>query len=593
MPPRTISFPSWGVALLFILSGAVMPFAAWAIVPLPPEDVAAAAKAGTPISYPKFPRLLSPTSPGGLPTVGAIDAVVLLIDFPDVPAGRPASFFESLVFAPTGKSLRTYYIENSYEQLTVDGEVTSWLRSNLSFRDYYVNRDHLSGTADDYGFDISHSAYAPGVDPYPKNVWGIVMEAVTLADPGIDFTRFDNDGDGVVDALFIVHSGPGAEEMGANANFIWSHKSNLADYLASIGVAPSTVPGGMADGVVIGNYVMVPETGKLGVVCHEFGHMLGLPDLYRTDRQTGAQQSVVGVFDIMDNGAWIDNGVTPGHFSAWCKYHLGWIEPTPVELGGSGAPLIEGARLFSAASLTGARGFYRVLANPLGPDWSRNRPGNGEYFLLEDRFAGEENFDKLLPASGLAIWHVDESKADNDEADANQHLLTLVQADGEDWTSMGRDRLGESTDLWPGSLQVANFTHDTNPSSAAHGGGFSGAEVRNIRRFGEGIEADLADVIRIGEPYAYPNPLVMGRGEDRVSFVFRPGGAGAGAAAAAPIRVRVYDLLGNLVTTITSEESPVFWDCRNASGEMVGSGIYFFVMEAGGETADGKLAIIH
>jgi hypothetical protein len=220
-------------------------------------------------------------------------------------------------------------------------------------------------------------------------------------------------------------------------------------------------------------------------------------------------------------------------------------------------------------------------------------PGTGEYFLLEDRFAGEENFDKFLPASGLAIWHVDESKPDNDAGDANDHLVTLVQADGEDWTSMRRDGLGEPTDLWPGALQVADFTHDTRPSSAVHGGAFSGAEVRNISRYGEGITADLEDVIRIGEPYAYPNPLVMGEGEDRVSFVFRPPAGGSDKAAAAPIRVRIYDLLGNLINTLDSTESPVTWDCRNASGEMVASGIYFYVMEAEGETADGKLAIIH
>ena len=569
-------------------------------MPLRPDLLEAAKRAG-PVTMPKFPGFLAPSAPRAIPTKGTIEALVILIDFADEQANqvtRPASYLESLVFASTGKSLKTYYRENSYGQLDVGGSVTPWLRSNLSFNNYYVNRDRVDGTADDYGFDVSRSAYSPGVDPYPKNVWGIVMEAVSLADPFVDFTRFDNDGDGVVDALFVVHGGFGAEETGINPDNIWSHKSNVADYLESVHVSPFDAAGGSADGVVIGNYVMLPISGRLGVFCHEFGHVLGLPDLYSTDPETGQQASVVGVFDLMDNGGWLEagSGATPAHLGAWSKYQLGWIDPVAVELGVGKTSRIDNVRIFSAASLTGSQTFYRVLANPAGPDWSSKKPGTGEYFLLEDRLAGEDNFDRYLPSSGLAIWHVDESRQDNDSQDGDEHLLTLVQADGEDWTSMTRDRLGEATDLWPGSQQVADFTDATTPSSALLGGAFSGAEVREIRRYGEGVEADLEDVIRIGEPYAYPNPLVMREGQDQVSFVFRPSGAAGGAKAAAattPIRVHVYDLLGNLVNTITSNESPVVWDCRNASGRMVASGIYIYVMEVPGATADGRLAIIH
>jgi immune inhibitor A len=560
------------------------------------DEAVAATKAGTG-AFPKFPALLAPAAPGAIPTIGSIEAAVILIDFSDEPGLVPPSSFNDLVFADAGKSLRTYYRENSYGQLDVSGTVSPWVRSNLSFHNYYVNRDGIPGTADDYGFDVSNSAYIPGTTPYPRNVWGVVLEAIALADPIVDFSRFDNDGDGTVDALFIVHGAIGAEATAANPSYIWSHKSNVADYLESIGVSPSAISGGTADGVVIGNYIMLPENGRLGVFCHEFGHVLGLPDLYRTDRETGVQESVVGLFDLMDNGGWLDAGVTPGHLGAWCKYQLGWIDPIPVELGIGTTARRDDVRIYSAASLTGNQSFYRVLANPAGPDWSHAGGGLGEYFLFEVRVPGEDNFDRYLPASGLAIWHVDEQKPDNDAGDGNDHLVTLVQADGEDWTSMSRDQLGESTDLWPGAQQVADFTDATTPSSALHGGAFSGAEAREIRRYGEGIEADLEDVIRVGEPYAYPNPLVMREGQDEVAFVFRPSGssgaAKAGAATAAPLRVRIYDLLGNLVNTISSDESPLVWDCRNAAGRMVASGIYIYVMEAAGATADGRLAIIH
>ncbi len=601
MPTHSDRSAPPSLVLLSILWWAAAASPAGAIMPLQPdrvEEAAAAAKSGA-VVFPKFPALLAPAAPRAIPTTGTIEAAVLLIDFADETSVLPPSSFDDLVFAGAGKSLRTYYRENSYGQLDVTGTVSPWVRSNLSFHDYYVNSDGVPGTADDYGFDVRRSAYVPGVTPYPRNVWGVVMEAVALADPFVDFTRFDNDGDGVVDALFVVHGALGAEATAANPDYIWSHKSSVAEYLESIGVNPRDVTGGSADEVVIGNYIMLPENGRLGVFCHEFGHVLGLPDLYRTDRETGEQESVVGVFDLMDNGGWLEggSGTTPGHLGAWCKYQLGWIDPIAVELGVGRTARRDDVRIFSAASLTGSQSFYRILANPAGPDWSNDRPGLGEYFLLEVRLAGEDNFDRYLHASGLAIWHVDEAKPDNDAGDANEHLVTLVQADGEDWTRMARDGLGEATDLWPGSLQVADFTDDTSPSSALHGGAFSGAEVREIRRYGEGIEADLEDVIRVGEPYAYPNPLVMREGQDEVAFVFRPSGsssaAKAGAAAAVPIRVRVYDLLGNLVNTITSDESPLVWDCRNADGRMVASGIYLYVMEVPGATADGKIAIIH
>jgi hypothetical protein len=149
--------------------------------------------------------------------------------------------------------------------------------------------------------------------------------------------------------------------------------------------------------------------------------------------------------------------------------------------------------------------------------------------------------------------------------------------------------------LWPGTRQVGHFRHDTQPSSALHGGAFSGAEVDSIRREGQTITADLsAAALQIGLAYAFPNPLVMERDGAAVSFVFQPREAGGSAAAAAPpTRVRIYDLDGSLVRTVSSDGGPVVWDCRNAGGRMVASGTYLFLVEAQGETAQGKVSIVH
>ena len=104
---------------------------------------------------------------------------------------------------------------------------------------------------------------------------------------GVDWSQFDNDGDGYVDALNIIHAGPGAEE--GNSTYIWSHKWSLNPNYGSYGDQSR-----FYDGVWINNYTINPEKQSLGydgnpgivhigVISHEFGHALGLPDLYDID----------------------------------------------------------------------------------------------------------------------------------------------------------------------------------------------------------------------------------------------------------------------------------------------------------------------
>lgn len=596
-------------AIVVLAALAGHPGASNAITPRDPDAAAEARKAGIAAlpAPPDFPALVEQSGPpaGGaakttaavpLRSRGHVDLAILLVDYADNVGDtfdRRPSFFTNLAFSETGKSMKTFYDENSYGQFDLGGEVVGWIRSPRSFR-YFVNGDGVPGTADDYGFDTSPSAFNPATDPYPHNVWGIVMEAVNLADSLIDFSRFDGDGDGIVDALCVVHAGPGAEEAFADLDdFIWSHKSNVSDYLATVSRGPLAT----RDGVTIGDYIMTPATGRLGVACHEFGHLFGLPDLYRTDAQTREQSSVVGAYDLMDFGPWLEAGITPGHLGAWSKYTLGWIDPTPVSLEAGAVRTVAQAQLFASVAESPAGAFYRILANPGGADWSARRVGRGEYFLIENRVAGRDNFDRALSSSGLAIWHVDETRANNNSANANEHLLTIVQADGDDWTGFSGDPRGEPGDLWPGARTDRNFTAETTPSARLHNGGFSGAEITSIEQFGAVIEADLAaNAIRFGAPYAFPNPLKMSEAgaEQEIAFIFEPERAGTQERAAAPgMVVRVYDLSGALVRTLTSSASPAMWDCRNASGAMVASGAYFYVVESGGETADGKVVILH
>jgi len=236
-----------------------------------------------------------------------LSALVLLIDFSDKPytagstAATPARF-DSLLFSdgrknPTG-SLKEYYLENSYGNLTVNGSSYGWYRASQSYK-YYTN--NCDGST--------------GFGPYPNNAYRLVEEAIDLADPYVDFSQFDGDGDGYVDGLFVVHAGTGFEVSG-NTCEIWSHMSGFGPIYK--------------DGVYIDRYSMEPEeypgTGMspIGVFCHEFGHVLGLPDLYDYD---GSSEGC-GHWSIMASGSYNGNSRVPAHFDAWCKSQLGFISPT-------------------------------------------------------------------------------------------------------------------------------------------------------------------------------------------------------------------------------------------------------------------------
>ncbi|MFQ5753029.1 MAG: M6 family metalloprotease domain-containing protein, partial [bacterium] len=341
---------------------------------------------------------------------GTWQALVILIDFPDYPWNHQddinflnddslytAGHFNEMLFSSgtykdpnslsdyTG-SMRDFYLENSYGMFELMGVTTIWHTASQPLA-FYANNDGFSNTSDDYG-----------LGPYPHNAQRLVEEAVQLADSSVDFSRFDNNSDGFVDALFVVHAGPGAEEIytenfSAHYQYLWSHKS---------AIKPDTL-----DGVRVSGYTLEPENGTIGVFCHEFGHALGLPDLYDTD---GSSEGI-GEWGLMSGGGWCHRqgdqlGTSPAHFTAWSKARLGWLQPIPVT---------ENMRQVEIPPVELQPVAYRL--------WSNGQNG-GEYFLLENRQnvgfdAGltrrQKDFN-LPDAHGLIIYHIDNRGRQNDES---------------------------------------------------------------------------------------------------------------------------------------------------------------------------------
>ena len=334
---------------------------------------------------------------------------------------------------PTG-SLRDFYQENSYGQLDVNGQVVGWLRLPKPYT-YYVNGSNGGGT-------------------YPTNAPKMVEDALALAAKQIDFRQFDSDGDKYLDGLFVVHAGGGAEadpNPSTRAKKIWSHQWNIPQPFVSNGITAYA-------------YCTEPEDGKAGVFCHEFGHMLGLPDLYDT---TYASEGV-GVWCVMGAGSWNNGGLTPGHFCAWSKAKLGWLNP--VNIKSTAAKTVKPVEQDKTA-------VYRL--------WSKGKTGS-EYFLLENRQT--LGFDAGLPAAGLLIWHIDDTQHNNDHSGG--YWVGLRQADGRMDLEQNRNQ-GDPGDPYPGNTDNKAFGEASTPNSSDKFGNSTGVAVTGISVKGGAVSCKI------------------------------------------------------------------------------------------------------
>jgi len=338
-------------------------------------------------------------------TEGNRRVVVLLVDFPELRGLTPKAFFEQLLFGnDTALSVSQYYDQASGGLLKVTGDVFGWftLPNPLS---YYADGKLGLGT-------------------YPHNAQKLAEDAIEIARESIDFSKYDLDGDGMLDGLVIVHAGAGAEnaDRDVRPSLIWSHK-----WLVS---HPQTI-----DGITIYPYTLQPENGRVGVFCHEFGHFLGLPDLYDTTSRSYG----VGAWCVMGTGSWLGNGDQPANMSAWCRAKLGW---STVE------------QVMSGHYDLKDRSIVRI--NP-------ENAGSNEYFLLEKRV--REGLDSALPGEGFLIWHIDD--AVNGNTNPKHYQVGLEQADGESSLEFLENQ-GDEGDPFRGSTGNDDFADATTPNSKTY-----------------------------------------------------------------------------------------------------------------------------
>lgn len=302
-----------------------------------------------------------------------------------------------------------------------------------------------------------------GGDVNPRDM---VVEAVTMAkeaNPGINFAQFDNDGDGYMDNVNIIYAGYSEASTG-NANDMWPHSWDLDDQAFEI------------DGIICNNYgcsaELVGASGAkmdgIGTFTHEFGHILGLKDMYDTDDYVDGYGIDPGAYCLYASGSYNNDSRTPPCLMAFERMQMGWC--TPVEL--------------KAAEDVALKPVAENEARYINCQPDRAAGTGVEWFLLENR--QQTGWDTYIPAHGLLIYHYDYTdemvekywSINGPNNNAKHRCMYIVAADGVDDTN---SRVG---DTYPGRSGNTEFSATSSPAAIAWSGDPVDVAVTNINEMG-------------------------------------------------------------------------------------------------------------
>ncbi|HET7686151.1 MAG TPA: immune inhibitor A domain-containing protein [Candidatus Limnocylindria bacterium] len=226
-------------------------------------------------------------------------------------------------------SMRDFYLQQSSGRFTWEGQVSAWVQTDQPAAAFGANSRTSGAGGDDLNGPVYRVVDAALKALAANGYGGLDLSKVDQSD------RYDCDGDGnfdepdgYFDHFGLVHAGEG-EEAGADPNTIWSHRW-YANFNQTEGPATCKLGGYQLPGtnLWVGDYTTEPENGAVGVFAHEFGHDLGLPDLYDT---TGGSENSSGFWTLMSSGSWASYATdsidtAPVHMGAWEKLVLGWLD---------------------------------------------------------------------------------------------------------------------------------------------------------------------------------------------------------------------------------------------------------------------------
>lgn len=248
------------------------------------------------------------------------------------------SYFQDLYFG-TGQgkdSLKTYYEKTSSGRYSVEGEVSDWVK--VPYNEARYGSNYCGQTNCSNVWDTVKDGVLAWTEAQKKAGKTDAQIKAQLAQYDLwDRYDFDGDGnfnepDGYIDHFQIVHAGEDESAGGGvqGTTALWAHRWYAYGTSAGKTGPANNKAGGTQigdTGIWVGDYTMQPENGGLGVFAHEYGHDLGLPDLYDT---SGGGENGVGFWSLMSAGSWLGKGKDsigdlPGDMTAWDKLQLGWL----------------------------------------------------------------------------------------------------------------------------------------------------------------------------------------------------------------------------------------------------------------------------
>ena len=354
--------------------------------------------------------------------------------------------------APRGLVILVNYSDRPFQSTNTQTAINEML-NGVSY-----THNGATGSAKKYFSDQSNGSYSPVFDVvgpvnvsknmshYGQNdaddqdmyVGELVEEACSLANTqfSVDFSQYDANQDGFVDFVYILYAGYGENITGSDPSTIWPHNF----YMEYYGTTPSF------DGKKVNNYACSSELdgasgtvrSGIGTFCHEFSHVLGLPDYYDTNYGTNYKNNATpGEWTLMDQGSYNNYGKTPPNYSAYDKYFLGWVTPTLMK---------------TAANVTmnsAATHDYRVVTTAGTLPTARS---TSAAWYFENR--QQTGWDKYVPGTGLLVTKVQYNSTawnGNRPNNGTPMYYDIVEADG---VSTG----GDAGDTYPGTSNKTSYT---------------------------------------------------------------------------------------------------------------------------------------
>jgi len=392
----------------------------------------------------RMPRRADENTSPQVPTMGSPRIPVILVNYTDYQFIHedPVATFENQFNQKEYSSL--HYFE-------------SQSRGKFSPRFEILGPVNLPESRAYYGANVR--IYGTEVD---AQLGTMIYQACNGVADRVDFSDYDNDGDGIVDVVVVLYAGVGeAQAWRTVPECVWPCQWDMQE---SFDWGCSTTGPFQLNGVTINKYAVFNELegssnssttiDGVGTFCHEFGHCLGLPDFYPTN---GASAYGMSNWDIMDNGCYLDNGNTPVGYTSYERHFMGWMDLIDP---------VENTR-YTLRPLNTDEGTAVKVTNDANPD---------EYYLLEYRV--NTGWDAYLPAEGILVLHVDYVKAiwdNNTPNNISSHPhMTIIPADNK------LSGFNNYRDTWPLD-GLDSLTNYSTPAATVYAGGYMNKPITKMR----------------------------------------------------------------------------------------------------------------